>query len=63
MNDVSSLIVVMRLSTVQLVRWIFLAGMQFNGILHNPYLLFKGRTPLSDWLSFFVKRDFARFYS
>ena len=59
MKDVDRLIVVMRLSTVQLVQWIFLAGMHFNGILHNPYLLFKGRRPLSDWLSFSVKRYFA----
>ena len=48
MNDVDYLTVVMRLSTVQLVQWIFLAGMQFNGIFHNPYLLHKGQRPLSD---------------
>ena len=59
MKDVDRLIVVMRLSTVQLVQWIFLAGMQLNGILYDPYLLHKGRRPLSDWLSSSVKRYFA----
>ena len=42
MNDVDNLIVVMRLSTVQLVQWIFLAGMQLSGILYDPYLSYKG---------------------
>ena len=59
MNDVYSSIVVMRLSTVQLVQWIFLAGMQLSGILYDPYLVYKGRRPSSDWLSFSVKRYFA----
>ena len=36
MKDVYRLIVAMRFSTVWLIQWIFPAGMQLNGILHDP---------------------------
>ena len=37
MKDVDRLLVVMRLLTVRLVRWIFPADMQLHGILHDPH--------------------------